>query len=155
MKLSDNYFYEKTTKDLLKQVVEMGLSKSERIKASTFILMLRDGFIMPGVRKKIFPKLSDSFEYLSQGGCELMTKAFVLYMGKDWQIKKISSSAWKFGPHIFAVYLPKRKILDLSKDQYDYKKIEIPYNLGQQVDIIENDIKLIEQFMSLINVNSK
>ena len=126
-------YYESATKKLLETIDSMDLNKAERLQAKNLVLLFRDSFKLPDVKRATFSKITDIkyFTYDSDGFCRASSIDFALMMGgnPNWRVKYIND-IWTYGPHHFLMHMPSKTILDLTYDQYTNTGITIPYEMG-------------------------
>ena len=129
-------FYKDATNVLLMQIDGLGLDSTKKRNAIFYTRVFREMFKMDEVKQYTFVtnenKIWD-FGYDSAGFCYAASVSFAIAMGgfQEWQLMCIDGD--KYAGHMDHHYLlhkPSGKFFDLTYDQFAFKNIIVPYNLG-------------------------
>ncbi len=148
-------FFENTTKRLVYQLDNMGLSSMERMRAKNIVLLFRDSFKIASVKKATFAsRLADGaesvFTYDADAFCRASSCAFIKQMqSKKWRLMYINE-LWSYGPHCFVQYVPTKTVFDLTADQYSIHDIMIPYDMGYCIKIDADAERDAEKFLNAV-----
>ncbi len=129
----DEFFRKSTGKiiDFIKEKEIAGLQNEELISD---VLLMREFFTIRDARYYILgEKLAKNFENIIYSAGMCWSASYVLSQKYGFDLKKISSSAWPNGPHIFnkqGLYN-----IDITSDQYHFRGVYlIPYGIGRPID---------------------
>lgn len=149
--------YEDATQGLLKKLDNMGLERTQRLRAKNLTLLFRDGFKQDVVKHAAFFEYVGydykHFPYDSYGFCRASSFAFVALMNnKDWKLMYIND-VWAYGPHYYVMHLPTKTPFDLTFDQYVYDGVNIPYYMGRLAKIDRDGKNVVIRFLNAVGVD--
>ena len=149
MNKNKNDLYERATNILLRQLDEMNLDQSQRLRAKNFVLLFRDSFKIDAVKRATFMGVDYKvFPYDSYGFCRASSFSFVALMNNpDWQLMYIND-LWTYGPHYFVMHMPTGRVLDLTFDQYVFNDgVIVPYHMGRATRIDADGKNVVTRFL--------
>ncbi len=156
-KFKDKLF-ENATHKLVTQLDTMGLDKQERMRAKNLVLLFRDSFKSNDVKKATFSQtIGDDynlFPYDAYGFCKAASCSFVSLMNasQQWRLMYIDD-LWTYGPHYYVQHIKSGQVFDLTYDQYEFDKINVPYNMGRAAKIDKEAQNTSVRFLHSIGVD--
>lgn len=128
-------FYKSATQNILSQLGGMGLSESDKHRATYLILLFREAFKYDELKKYVFITPQQkiwNLGYDSAGFCRVASITFAIVMGlKDWQLMCINDNQWDGNSsHHYLKHIPSGKFLDITYDQFSFEGFDVPYELG-------------------------
>ena len=151
-------FYQHATNDLLNKLNMMNLSKDDKKRAGYFIRLFRDAFKRDSVKKDVFVTPRNvfwRFDYDSAGFCYVSSVVFSVVTGvQNWNLMYIDSDKWSVQiPHYYLQHVKSRIIFDLTYDQFSVKGLNIPYEIGEHIQLSLDKDDASFRFAKALNIN--